>query len=732
VSARTHPQRRATPIPTSRPPSAETTQSGPRSFRVALAAALLLGLHYALAAVSLLRENPTVDEVLHLPAGVSYWQQGTFKLYRHNPPLVKLVAALPVVAAAPETGPIYQLKGAWLAEYPSQATFGQVFLALNFKSYFELFAAARLVQPLWSVLGGLVVFAWARRLYGDTGGLFSLALWCLCPNILAHARLVTSDAGAAAIGCLATYLFWRYLHQPTWRRALFAGVGLGLAQLTKFSLLILYGLWPLLWLIFEVGRGWSGRLRRLGRGLLDGLAIVALSILTIDAGYLFEGVGRPLGSFDFASRSPLLTRPGQTARWRTNPSGNPLIDVSWRHRVNRFRGTPLAMLPAPLPRHYLLGFDEQKIEADGIPRDWIDPVAAPDELTGYPVYLDGTLRRKGWWYYYIKTLQYKMPEGTLALAGLALVVTIASRRARAPWPDELTLVVMPLSVLGAMSFLTDINLGLRYVLPMFPYMFIFCGKLAPWALGMGRSDHVSPSATGAAGFLPRGGGGHETDASVQLAATGDQSSGMALRRPLALALVAVPLLATALATATIHPHYLAYFNWANGGAARGSEHLIDSNLDWGQDLVGLREWLRAHPEAEPIGLAYFGQLPPGIFAMRGDGFPWVLPPALLGRLQRFGSPGPRAGPLPRLRPGVYAVSATLLRGLPWRLHDPTPPGRDPAAWLWPSWDAREHAFGYFNELTPFASIGHSILLYRVNEADATRLNARHWPAAGGP
>ncbi len=67
----------------------------------------LLVLHYALAARSLLRENPTVDEVAHLPAGITYWQKGTFRLYHHNPPLFKLVAALPVVLARPTTEPIY-------------------------------------------------------------------------------------------------------------------------------------------------------------------------------------------------------------------------------------------------------------------------------------------------------------------------------------------------------------------------------------------------------------------------------------------------------------------------------------------------------------------------------------------------------------------------------------------------------------------------------------------------
>ena len=62
----------------------------------------LLALHYGLAASSLLRENPTVDEVVHMPAGITYWQKKTFRLYHHNPPLVKLVAALPVRLGEPD------------------------------------------------------------------------------------------------------------------------------------------------------------------------------------------------------------------------------------------------------------------------------------------------------------------------------------------------------------------------------------------------------------------------------------------------------------------------------------------------------------------------------------------------------------------------------------------------------------------------------------------------------
>ena len=114
------------------------------------------------------------------------------------------------------TEPLYQSES-WRSTDPSPTTFSQSFALSNAGRYFELFQLARLMMPLFSIVGGLVVFAWSRRLYGRLGGLLSLALWVFCPNILAHARLITSDVCSTALGVAATYVFWRYLHQPTWR-----------------------------------------------------------------------------------------------------------------------------------------------------------------------------------------------------------------------------------------------------------------------------------------------------------------------------------------------------------------------------------------------------------------------------------------------------------------------------------------------------------------------------------
>jgi hypothetical protein len=648
-----------------------------------LAVVLLLAAHLALAVGSQVRENPTIDEVIHLPAGITYWQTGTFRLYHHNPPLIKLVAALPALATGVQVD--YE-SPSWRQEPPNKAAFAHEFMELNAARYFELFALARLPMPLFSALGGLVVYLWSAKLYGRGGGLLSLALWCSCPNILAHVRLITTDVGSTALGVIATFTFWLYLRHPSWTRALLAGLALGVAQLSKFSPILLYGLWPLIWLAREALSGERRDLgRRVMRSALQGAAMVAVSVLVIDLGYGFEGVGRPLGDFPFVSAT--FTRPRPQPKFQDPRPREPFGRIH-EYRVNRFRGTVLGRLPSPLPAHYLLGFDDQKLEADGI---WVRFLAPPqigdvmgpdgDKLAGYPVYLDSELRDRSWWDYYLRALCYKVPEGTWFLVGLSIVVLIASPRSRAPWADELAVLMVPAAVLIIISAFTNIAIGLRYVLPIFPYLFISAGKLIPWAAGQRGPWRWAASAT-----------------------------------------VGLGLVATIAATARIHPHYLAYFNDVSGGPDRGAEHLIDSNLDWGQDLVNLKRWLDKNAPGKTVGLAYFGQINPGIFALRGEGFDWFLPPPLPGTMGAGKELPPRyrGGPeASRIRPGLYAVSASLVEGLDWRVYDSS---------RWAPYAAHRGAFGYFPELRPFAKIGYSIFLYEVTPEDAARL-ARHWPAA---
>jgi hypothetical protein len=175
-----------------------------------------------------------------------------------------------------------------------------------------------------------------------------------------------------------------------------------------------------------------------------------------------------------------------------------------------------------------------------------------------------------------------------------------------------------------------------------------------------------------------------------------------------------------LQTALVHPHYLASFNWLSGGPDRGSGHLIDSNLDWGQDLVGLRRWVAENRPGQRVGLAYFGQINPNIFLMRDEAFSWFLPPVIPGSAVPTYRSDATVGPAPSLSPGLYAVSASLVRGLPWRLYDPG----DPIKTWSPSWSADIGAFAYFAELTPITRIGHSIFVYDLTKEDCDRINPR--------
>jgi hypothetical protein len=179
-----------------------------------------------------------------------------------------------------------------------------------------------------------VCFRWAGELYGAAGGLLSLSLWCVGPNILAHAQMITSDVGAAALGASACYMFWRWLRRPTWGGAFMAGIVLGAAELTKTTFLLLYAAFPLMLLSWRAG----GAVEAFQTGNLplrrsSQLALMmALSLYLLNLGYVFEATLRPLGEFNFISESL-----GGTRDMTPRESG----------RRNRFAESPLASVPVP-------------------------------------------------------------------------------------------------------------------------------------------------------------------------------------------------------------------------------------------------------------------------------------------------------------------------------------------------------------------------------------------------
>ena len=318
--------------------------------------------------------------------------------------------------------------------------------------------------------GGLALFLLSRRVWGDWGGIVSLCLYSLCPNILAHGQLVTMDVPVAAFLLLASYFLWDHIERPAPWKPLAVGAALGLALLAKFSA------------IFSIP------------------AIVLIVLATqLRGGFPPAGNGAP-------GRTP--------ARAKT---------------VLAAAGVQLALIAAPTvalcvagylwplkPLAYIKGMLE--VNRNHIP--------------GYEFYFWGQYSPHRFLLYFPGAFLLKTPLPTLALLGGALAC-LRKRSLGAAF-----FVLSPAVCLLAATMALADDIGVRYLMPVYAFLYLFAGILgsreAPW---------------------PR------------------------------LRAVAVPALLIALAFSAIraYPNYIPFFNLAAGGPRGGTRFLDDSNVDWGQD-----------------------------------------------------------------------------------------------------------------------------------------------------
>lgn len=364
----------------------------------------------------------TADEFFHVPVGLAYWQTGDFALYHHNPPLVRLLASAPLALA----GVRAPLEGGPLEPWP----LGERFLIAYASRYHELFLWARLVVILMTCATGALVY-WAARPLGTLSAAAALGFFVTCPTVLAHGSLATTDAGFTLAFFAAVLQAGRTFSRPSWGRIAALGCLLGVALLTKLTALLLV---PLL-VLAGLALPWTAapiEWRTLGTKAraLRLLAVMGGALVILNIGYLFQGTGTPLAAHEL---------------------GHPLL--------RSLAASPLGGLPVPLPREYVLGFDDQYVEASGL----------------FAVYLLGETRTEGWWYYYPLVLLFKLPLPLLA-AGLALVVAILCRR--------LTLTPLLAGVLFVTTFafvafaaFTNIDLGIRYLLFLLPFLHLAIAHL---------------------------------------------------------------------------------------------------------------------------------------------------------------------------------------------------------------------------------------------------------------
>ncbi len=265
---------------------------------------------------------------------------------------------------------------------------------------------------------------------------------------------------------------------------------------------------------------------------------------------------------------------------------------------------------------------------------------------GHPTFLLGQVSSHGWWWYFPVAFALKTPGivlllslYTIARTAYSVLRNVFTHQSHALRSTQYALLPFPI-LYTATSLFSTVNIGYRHLLPLLPFLYI--------GIANGES---------------------------QIANRKSQITFHVSRFTHYVLLVWL-----ILSTLAISPNYLTYFNEFAGGPREGYRYLVDSNLDWGQNLWQLRDWMAKHGE-EHVYYAHYSPARPAVYGLEADFLP----------------PDPRAVDFTPWQPapGLYAIGATVLQG-------PYAPDVNTYAW--------------FRAQKPLAQLGHALFLYRVETA----------------
>jgi 4-amino-4-deoxy-L-arabinose transferase-like glycosyltransferase len=554
---------------------------------IAGAACALLVLMAATMLTVIARKSITTDEFLLIPAGF-YHLRGNFELIHEHPPLVKILAALPLLSLDlaripprqipdPPATPAYR----WAHNFWDSNA--RVVDAISFRARLGPIA-------LTLALAGLV-FAFGRRLFGARAALLALALFSLEPTVLAHGRVVQTDIPAAFGFLLVFYVMALYFARPGPLGAAGLGLAAAIAILGKFSMLFA----PPIVAAAIALRAWQAR-GDLGwhavKAAAGHMLVAAVAgLLLIDAAYGFR-------------HPPLLP-----------------ADVAWIAQAFPDWAAAVTALSLLLPTELLLGVFWQ----------------ASHHAEGHPASLLGMYSLRGWWYYFPVAFAFKasLPFLALTLAGLSWGAYRAWRGDR-----RLLFLLIPVAVYTGFVLFSHINIGVRYYLPAFPFFCLLGGAL-----------------------LDR-----------------------CLRRRVAVRVLAVAALVwVGVEAARAYPDHMSYMN-ALAAPRPHWYYLSDSNVEWGDDIRGLAEYLRARGDTRVRAAAFGASHTLHLYGIEQVSL--IAPEA----------PSP---PLPR----YAAIGASFLNGSPV-------PGWRPVGGRYLSEAERVNLFDAYRRRRPEAIIGGSIYVFR--------------------
>ncbi|MDI6591850.1 MAG: glycosyltransferase [Patescibacteria group bacterium] len=496
-------------------------------YRIIIFALGLLILMGTVMMLSMKDDTYTVDEGVHIAAGYSYLVDQNLRLNPEHPPLVKDLAAIPLLflnLRSPFKLSDFREDGNLVSG--AQWSLGTDFLFKQAESIEQILFWGRFPIILLTLLLGFFVFKWTGEQWGKGIGLFALFLFASSPTFLAHGRLVTMDVAAALGAFVATYYFVRFLKEPTTKNIAIAGITFGITQLFKFSLLLLFPYFFFLLLLWSgiQAKKFKEFFLKLGWYLLKLMGVIGVSLLIIFIVYQYhlwnyppkqqaEDIQKILSSTKFSNLAPLFSQ------------------LSYIPIIRTFT-------------QYAFGAGWQFSHV----------------VSGHFAYFNGEGSTKGWPSYFpiVYIIKEPIPFHLFILLSLGYflgeIKAIASLK---KWSEKIriwmahnfftiaALVWILLYWLVTIFYLP--NIGVRYLLPIFPFMFFLVGGgIAKW-LGNGKNKFKFF-------FL--------------------------------LSLVALQVISVA----RIYPSFLAYFNELIG-PDQGYQYVVDSNLDWGQDAKRLAQWV---------------------------------------------------------------------------------------------------------------------------------------------
>ena len=377
------------------------------------------------------RTSATIDESPHIFAGYRYWQCGDFGVNVEHPPLLKLLAAIPLVSKN-LIQPLWEC-GTKITSSDESYSAGNLFLAKNNPD--NIVVPARLSAALMSLLLALMVFLAAREMFGNWEAAVALALLAFEPNIIAHGSLVTTDMAVAATMFAAVYAFYRYRKHPTWISFLVVGLATGATLAAKHSGILIL---PILFLLFVADFFFSRRMeietgvrRRFSPRIaaFAGIFFIAIAVLWAFYGFRYDAV--------------------------PNDSQPPVLVASI------FDGAPPEILNSPVVK-------TMRTVARIFPESYAAGLFYIMRGGNRPMFLLGEIYPTARWFYFPVAFSIKTSVALLVLLVLSLLtVRLYQTRRR-----EMLFLLLPAFLFFAVSLTSGLNIGIRHILPVYPFFIV--------------------------------------------------------------------------------------------------------------------------------------------------------------------------------------------------------------------------------------------------------------------